>query len=267
MRLVIDHQTRYSFSEPQARVVQLLRMTPPDTASQTVIGWQIEIDCDARLSPARDGYGNIATMLYVDGPVEAITITVRGEVMTDGGVMPLRGPAEPVAPLTYLRATALTDMEQSIADLAKPHLELPPMERAYALSASVNERIDARPGRTALSRTASDVLRIGQGSVRDCAHVLIAAARASGLPARFVSGHCLKSLNTDVRQSSHGWAEIWIDGTGWIGFDPSMGCRPGESYVRVAVGMDASDATPVSGARRGGGIEELDVGVRVAASQ
>jgi len=58
-----------------------------------------------------------------------------------------------------------------------------------------------------------------------------------------------------------------IIGPNWIGFDPSMGRSPGKTYVRVAVGLDAGDSTPLSGTRRGGGIEELDAEVRVAMSQ
>ena len=68
-------------------------------------------------------------------------------------------------------------------------------------------------------------------------------------------------------KSAHCWGELFIEGTGWVGFDPSMGRSPGETYVRVAVGLDAGDSTPLSGTRRGGGIEELDVEVRVAMSQ
>jgi transglutaminase-like putative cysteine protease len=267
MRLIIDHQTRYRFSEPQVRVVQLLRMTPADTATQTVMDWRIDVDCDARLREARDGYGNLTTMLYVDGPVDALTLTVRGEVLTDGGVQPLAGSVETLSPLVFLRATPLTEPDDALAALAQAVAGLPPLERAQRLSQLVHERVTAQPGRTPLARTAGDVLAEGHGSVRDSAHVLIAVARAAGSPARFVSGHCLNALNTGPRQSAHGWAELWVEGMGWVGFDPGMGCRPGESYVRVAVGMDAPDATPVSGARRGGGVEELDVDVRVEASQ
>jgi transglutaminase-like putative cysteine protease len=266
MRLIIDHYTRYSFSEPQARVVQLLRMTPADSPSQTVIDWQIDVDCDARLRPARDGYGNLTTMLYVDGPVDAITLTVRGEVLTDQGAEPIGGSAEPLAPSTFLRSTPLTTADAAIVELARSPVS-GTMQGVESLCETIKSRLKIVPGRTAQSHTAADTVAEGRGSVRDCAHVLIAAARTQGIPARFVSGHCLGALNAGPRQSAHGWVEVWIDGYGWTGFDPSMACRVDENYVRVAVGLDASDTSPVSGARRGGGVEELDVDVRVAAGQ
>ena len=82
-----------------------------------------------------------------------------------------------------------------------------------------------------------------------------------------VAGHSLHGPDRGARQSAHYWAEIHIKRIGWVGLDPCSGASPDESYVRVAVGLDASDVTPVSGTRRGGGIEELDVDVRVAQEQ
>ncbi len=55
--------------------------------------------------------------------------------------------------------------------------------------------VTPKPGRTEKSVTAADAFALGRGSVRDCAHVLIAAARAVGYPARLVSGHCLDGPN------------------------------------------------------------------------
>ena len=86
MRLSISHSTRYRFTAPQSRLVQLLRLTPQDSVDQTVVHWHIGVDCDVRLREARDGYGNRVTMLYADGPIEGIEISVDGEVLTAGDV-------------------------------------------------------------------------------------------------------------------------------------------------------------------------------------
>jgi transglutaminase-like putative cysteine protease len=96
---------------------------------------------------------------------------------------------------------------------------------------------------------------------------LISAARAGGYPARLVSGHCLDGPNAANHSSAHCWAELYVEGVGWISLDPSTNRIPRDSYVRVAIGLDASDSTPLSGTRRGGGIEVLDVDVRVAMNQ
>jgi transglutaminase-like putative cysteine protease len=244
MRLSIDHHTIYRFSQPQARVVQLLRVTPTDYGAQTVIDWRIDVDCDARLRTGRDGYGNATTMLYVDGPISEIALTVRGQILTEDMAGVVDGFVETLPPLFYTRTTPQT-----------------------AVDALVGGAIRIVGGRGTPGRAPTEVLDSGTGSVRDAAHLLVAVARSRGFPARIVAGHSLHGPDRGARQSAHYWAEIHVKRIGWVGLDPCSGACPDESYVRVAVGLDGSDVTPVSGTRRGGGIEELDVDVRVAQEQ
>jgi transglutaminase-like putative cysteine protease len=269
MRLTIDHHTRYQFSEPQARVVQLLRMTPADFMGQTVTDWRIDVDCDARLRDGRDGYGNITTMLYVDGPIDAIALKVCGEVLTDDLGGRVSGCAETLPPLFFTRVTPMTEPDDAIKALAAIAIGThgTGLDQAHILMSAVHDVITPHSGRTEKSITAADALKLGRGSVRDCAHVLISAARAAGYPARLVSGHCLDGPNAASHSSAHCWAELYIQGIGWISLDPSTNRIPRDSYVRVAIGLDAGDSTPLSGTRRGGGIEVLDVDIRVAMSQ
>ena len=267
MRLSIDHHTVYRFSQPQARVVQLLRVTPNDYAAQTIIDWRIDVDCDARLRTGRDGFGNATTMLYLDGPISQIELTVRGQVLTEDMAGVVEGITETLPPLFYTRTTPQTAVDASIIALARSVGSSDSLEQAHALNALVGSAIKIVGGRGLSGRTPVQVLDSGFGSVRDAAHLLVAVARASGFPARVVAGHSLHGPDRGARQSAHYWAEIHEKRVGWVGLDPCSGASPDESYVRVAVGLDGADVAPVSGTRRGGGIEELDVDVRVEAEQ
>ena len=91
----------------------------------------------------------------------------------------------------------------------------------------------------------------------------VAAARTLGAPARYVSGYCLSGFGGANRPTPHGWAEAWIDGLGWVSFDPCFATSADESYVRVAIGLDAAGAAPVAGYRMGDGDEELRAEVSV----
>lgn len=268
MRLSIDHRTRYSFSEPQLRVVQLLRMTPLDFSAQTITDWSIDINCDARLREGRDGYGNLTTMLYIDGPVEAVELDVRGEVLTEdhGGLV--SGVPETLPANFFRRSTPLTQADETIEALAHKLTRNLTNDQAKGLSLAqfVFENIIPLEGVSPKTRTAAQTLGQAQGIGRDRTHLLLALAHASGLPARFVSGHCLNDHKPDSHRSAHCWTELHIEGIGWMAFDPSTGFNVTESYVRVAIGLDAGDATPLSGTRKGGGMEEMNVDVRVALS-
>ena len=197
MRLAIDHRTRYRFSEPQARIVQLLRVTPQDHDGQTVAGWRIDVDRDCRLREGRDGFGNITTMLYIDGPVGDFEIAVHGEVLTEPRGGRIVGAPDPLPALLYTRATALTRADAAIAALA----ETAPSPEA--LNAVIHRRVRLIPGRPVIGRTAAQTLAEGQGTARDIAHLFIAAARLLGHPARFVAGHCLACTNGPAARPHH----------------------------------------------------------------
>jgi transglutaminase-like putative cysteine protease len=263
MRLFVEHRTDYRFSEPQARLVQLLRMTPGCHDGQNVIDWRIDVDCDARLKPGRDGFGNDTQMLYIDGPLDHIGLTVTGEVLTSDRAGMILGAAEPLPPLIFLRPTPCTTADGAIADFAREMAAAggSRLTQVHRINETLHDRLTLDAGRRRGDRDAAMTFAEGHGAYADLAHVFIATVRAIGFPARYVSGHLLRG--DDMHEAAHGWAEAYVDGMGWIAFDPAVGRCPDEAYVRVAVGLDYRDAAPVSGARTGGGEEELEVGVRV----
>jgi transglutaminase-like putative cysteine protease len=102
----------------------------------------------------------------------------------------------------------------------------------------------------------------GKGVCQDHAHIFIAAARTLGVPARYITGYLLLDSG-GTADAHHAWAEAWVEGLGWVGFDVSNGICPTDKYVRLAVGLDAGYAAPVTGSRRGGQEETLSVTVDV----
>jgi len=263
MRLYVFHRSEYSFSEPQARLIQLLRLTPGNHAGQSIVSWSIDVDCDARLKRGSDGYGNETTMLYVDGPIDRITVTVSGEVLTEDRVGMIELTPEPLPPLHFLQPTLLTHIDASICDfVVGQRLPTEPLAGAHMLAEAVHEYLALDEPHDSDDHRAATILHARRADAQGAAHLLIAAARAAGYPARYAAGHLYRPYET-MSHSAHGWAELYVEGYGWIGFDPYEGRCPTESYVRVAVGLDHSQAAPISGARIGGGAETMDVQVRV----
>jgi transglutaminase-like putative cysteine protease len=81
------------------------------------------------------------------------------------------------------------------------------------------------------------------------------------MPARYVSGYLFATEDGAPHEAAHAWAEIWVEGIGWIGFDPANACCPDERYIRLGSGLDAREAAPIRGITQGAGEERLDVTV------
>lgn len=262
MRLAIEHHTQYRFSEPQSRLVQMLRLTPSDTIDQTVLSWRIDVDCDVRLRDTVDGFGNKVTMLYAEGPIEGIAITVAGQVLTTESNGVVRGGGEPLPEGVFLRTTPRTEASNALAAFAEPALrgDGDTLERLHRWNRALAKRFPGAPDLPDGGMPAAQAFAAPQPSSRDVAQIFVTGARAFDLPARYVSGY---RQGEGGRCAPHGWAEAWVERLGWVGFDPSAGISPDEHYVRVAVGVDASGAASIAGSRLGQGDEEMKVDLHV----
>jgi len=263
MRVSVDHRTRYHFTSPQDRLIQMLRLTPQDSADQTVVNWHIGVDCDARLRESRDGFGNRVTMLYAEGPIEGIEITVSGEVLTAGDAGVVRGVVEPLPPALFLRVTDRTGLSHSMREFAAgiDGADGDRIARLHTLNSRLHARFTLREEASDTGLTAEAAFQADHACPRDFAHMFIALARSEGIPARYVSGYHTRGDGDG--HAPHAWAEAHVDDLGWVAFDPSRGLSADASYVRVAVALDAGGAAPVAGMRIGRGAERLDVDVQV----
>ncbi len=275
MRLSVDHVTRYSYERPVRGLVQSHRLTPSVFQGQKVISWEVTVtgsmgegagETGLRGADFTDGAGDRIQGWRLQGPVTGVAVQVRGIVETSDTAGMLKGHREVARPCLYKRATAMTGSSVALQDLAD---SVPDGEGqlalAHGLSAAVARAIAYRPGVTHAHTSASEALALGEGVCQDHAHALIAVARLRDLPARYVSGYLFADASGAAHEAAHAWAEIWVEGLGWIGFDPANECCPDERYIRLASGFDAGDAAPIRGVARGGnsGDEVMDVSVAV----
>jgi transglutaminase-like putative cysteine protease len=200
------------------------------------------------------------------GPVSEIAVTVRGTVETVDLAGVMRGLRDQVPPEAYLRDTTATRLDAGLSELALAgQAASGPLDAAHRLSAAVTAAIAYRPGATEVHTTAAEALAKGEGVCQDHAQAMIAVARANNLPARYVSGY-LHAVDAD-HEAAHAWAEVYVPGLGWIGFDPANECCPDDRYIRLGSGLDAQDAAPIRGTARGPGAESLKVAVAVQSVQ
>jgi len=265
MRIRVRHETTYSYGAPARSALQLLRLTPRSHDAQFVRSWRVEVDTDARLERDEDAYGNITHTVFIEGPVERVAVAVQGEVDTIDSAGLVKGAVERLPHALYLRQTpltALTPALRAFADDAVASAGGNELARLHAIMTAIHESLDFMAGTTSVTTTASEALSARRGVCQDFAHIFIAAARALGTPARYVSGYYLRTDRPD-QDAGHAWAEAYVKGLGWIGFDPAHSLCITDRYVRIAVGADYLEASPVRGAHIGGADEALTVAIRV----
>ncbi|SEF79533.1 transglutaminase family protein [Marinobacterium lutimaris] len=110
-------------------------------------------------------------------------------------------------------------------------------------------------------QTPEETLSLGSGSCRDFANLYIAAVRHLGFAARFVSGYLFVPPGPEFFGTTHAWAEVYIPGAGWKGFDPTSGEITGVAHIPVAVARNPESVPPVEGSFLGPEGSTLKVGV------
>lgn len=258
----IQHETVYRYSMPVDYTIQHLRLTPRIESQQEAISWKIQ--APGTYQRHKDAYGNIGHILVLNQPHDEIRITVNGQIKiakenahlpSDGGEVPL---------LAYLQPTRLTAINDDIIELANAGYSSrrSAIDGMFSLVNKIQDEIAYLPGTSSVNSTAAEVLDVGAGVCQDHAHLFIACCRALDLPARYVSGY-IHSGNSD-HAASHAWADVWLEGQGWVSFDVTHANFAATEHCRLAVGRDYLDACPVRGVRQGGGAEAMEVVVRVS---
>jgi transglutaminase-like putative cysteine protease len=248
MLISIRHTTRYTYDVPSRYAIQTLRLTPPSFAAQTVLNWTIEAPGIDEAVHFTDGFGNAAALVATNELHTEIEIVAHGRVETTDCTGLVRGLREAAPVRIYLRQTAPTKPDAAIREIAAAAVGDTPLERLHALSASIRERVDYETGTTTATSTAAEALAQGRGVCQDHAHVFLSAARCLDVPARYVNGYYVSGAS-EPEAAHHAWAEAYVDGLGWVGFDVANKVCPDDHYVRLACGLDAASASPIRGSR------------------
>ncbi|MBA9077203.1 transglutaminase domain-containing protein [Rufibacter quisquiliarum] len=119
------------------------------------------------------------------------------------------------------------------------------------------------PEPTHVCTSANEVLQLGRGVCQDFTHLFIGVARLHKIPCRYVSGYLNQGLNLTGTAVMHAWAEAYIPGFGWQGFDPTNNLLADVHYIKAAHGSDYSDCSPIKGMLRTNGGHTTTYGVKI----
>lgn len=260
MRLSILHRTTYRYTAPVQYSIQQLRLTPRAEIHQRTLRWRLH--APGALTPTTDAWGNVTHTLTLPEPHGDVEIEARGEVEVDPLVEGRLAEAPGgVPPLSHLAFTALTEPDAAVLEFAHAHLRTMTAAGLLEFAHRVCDAVAYRPGTTEVTSTAGEALALGRGVCQDHAHLFIAACRARGLPARYVSGYV--HPGDAPHAASHAWVDVYLDGQGWVSIDVTHRAFASDHLCRLAVGRDYASACPVRGVRVGGGSESMEVRVNI----
>jgi transglutaminase-like putative cysteine protease len=236
---------------------------PASFRGQRVLEWRVHVPGAGPPLLYHDGFGNSVHLVTINARHDELVVEAGGIVETEDCNGIVAGLAKTSPPRVFLRETPHTKADAAIRALAAGLGGETSLEKLHALVAAVHERVEYVPGATGSHTSAAEALADGRGVCQDHTHIFVAAARTLGVPARYVTGYLV--LDDEARsQAHHAWAEAWVEGLGWVGFDVANRICPTDRYVRLACGLDAVYAAPIVGSRRGGATGTLDVSVEVA---
>jgi transglutaminase-like putative cysteine protease len=263
VRLAIHHVTRYEFAEPASRGLQRLRLTPKSTSGQRVVEWTMTLDGGRVEAEYEDHNRNQTTLISLTPGTRELTVRCEGLVDTadHSGVTGRHAGHLPL--WHFLDPTQATRMGPKLRALlgSVPRGD-DPLERLHQLSACIIGEVQYQAGVTDVLTPAEEAVAAGRGVCQDHAHIFVACTRALGIPSRYVSGYLMMTDQVE-QEASHAWAEAFLDGLGWVGFDVSNGISPDQRYVRVASGRDYGEAAPVTGISYGSGEQSMHVSLAV----
>lgn len=267
MKLSIRHVTRYAYDPEASQIGLRLKLFPASTNAQMVSDWSVTVNGDPVAPLHTDSAGDGVGLWLEHAPTETVEIAASGniETMDAAGVVKIGGAA--ARPGVYLRQTDVTKPNDTIRSMADEVEGADPLGQMHALSELVHKVIDYRAGVTESGTTAGEALALGAGVCQDQTHVFLAVARAMMVPARYVVGYLDDPDSETPPDETHAWAEAYVKGLGWVGFDITNQLCPTDAYVRLCSGLDAADAAPIRGNIMGDTEEAMEVDIAVTRGQ
>ena len=263
MRYHIRHRTSYTFGSAVFLEPHILRYRPRSDDSQRVESFSLTVDPEpSGLSAGLDLSGNEFTVAWFTGTTTHFTIEVESVVSTlrhnpfdyiilPEGAEPLPWSLQDSAAVPFLQRASLPahdHVAEFAAGLVARDNTIAPFLAALNdelhRSTKVIVRDEGDPFEPA------ETLETKVGSCRDLAVLFVDACRSAGVPARFVSGYQEGDPEQDERYL-HAWAEAFIPGAGWRGYDPTLGLIVADRHIPVAAAADSRDAAPTTGNFRG----------------
>jgi uncharacterized protein (DUF2126 family)/transglutaminase-like putative cysteine protease len=293
IRVALNHKTVYRYSRPVWLSPHVIRLHPAPHCRTPILSYSLKVKpTEHFINWQQDPYSNrLARLVF---PQKTSELAVEVDLIAELTVVnpfdfflekyaeeyPFRYDPVLLRELgPYLEAQVPGLRLQSILRQFR-HEKVRTIDFLVALNQDLQRRIKyiirMEPG----IQTPEETLRLQSGSCRDTAWLMVQLLRNLGLAARFTSGYLIQ-LAPDVKSLDgpsgaerdltdlHAWAEVYLPGAGWIGFDPTSGLLAGEGHIPLACSAEPVTAAPISGlfSTDDESIVDIEPGLEEAASK
>ena len=244
------YAVRYGYSEPVINNDNQLRILPRDGEGQSSSSTEVWSIPSGRGVEFKDRFGNRVHRLRVMQPHSTFIVAAAGTVhlspvppdpldhsISDLSDLPESFEFTAISPLV----DPATVSQTAVAAVGDAEYLLPTVESVVQW---VYENIVYKRGTTSVATTADQVLQAGEGVCQDKTHLALGMLRTLNIPSRYASG-----LIAGQTGETHSWVEFYHPEQGWLGADPTRGVMlpPASDYVKLSVGRDYTDVSPVTG--------------------
>lgn len=267
LHVALTHRTLYRYDRPLLLGPQVVRLRPAPHCRTRILSYSLQVTPERHfINWQQDPFGNFLARVVVPAETRQFSATVD-----------LVAAMAPINPFDFFVEESAAHWPFAYPDMLArelaPYLEPPPREAIFdsyvagvgtqgestvdfvcnlnrRLSSDISYRTRMEPG----VQTPRQTLELRSGSCRDSGWLLVEMLRRIGLAARFVSGYLIQLRPDDAPPDArddfadlHAWAEVYLPGAGWIGFDATSGLITGAGHLPLACGAHPASAAPVTG--------------------
>lgn len=272
----IHHITKYEYDRPVKESVNEIRIYPYACQHQEALYHQVNITHAPEILMVQDYWGNKTGMFNLLPSHDELVIESKLIVRTLGrstvvlntaaGLAELQKDKQDNLHLLELSQIKEIELREQVNNLLhefyKP--DMPVATIIEQCCSYIYANFKYIKGITNIETTVQEILELRSGVCQDFAHVMLEILRSAGIPSRYVSGYiCPNKNGMRGEGATHAWIEAWIPGNGWTGIDPTNNVWVTNHHVKLAVGRNFNDCSPVKGTFKGPARQSLSVYVSV----
>ncbi|MNF47805.1 Protein-glutamine gamma-glutamyltransferase [compost metagenome] len=272
----IVHITKYQYNWPIKESINEIRLYPHNFDNQEVLQHQLLITNNPEVEISKDFYGNRVGNFNTIEAHSEMTIESRMLVrvnhslkipeIDNTSVADLMEEKEKSILLLRLCYPESIEKQEEIISILNEieHSNKSILEIAQQCNNYIFNHFTYTKGITNIETTVDEILEIRKGVCQDFAHVLLQLLRTAGIPSRYVSGYiCPNESGLRGEGATHAWVEIYTPNQGWLGLDPTNNIWTMDNHVKLSVGRNFYDCTPVKGTFKGLAKQTLSVCVSI----